>query len=120
MAMLTKKQSRQRRHKRLRRNLSGTGECPRLTVFVSDRHLRVQLIDDDTANTLAFASTDEKEHRSAGMKSNLAGAAEIGRIIAERATAKGIGEVVFDRSGFKYHGIVQAVADAARENGLTF
>ena len=120
MATMTKKQSRQRRHKRLRRNLSGTAECPRMTVFVSDRHLRVQLIDDLTATTLAFASTDEKEHRAADMKSNAAGAAEIGRIIAERAKAKGISQVVFDRSGFKYHGIVKAVADAARENGLTF
>lgn len=120
MATLTKKESRQRRHKRIRNKLEGTIERPRMTVFISDRHVRVQLIDDIESKTIASASTDEKESRAQGMKSNLAGATEIGRLVAERAKAKGIECVVFDRAGFKYHGIVKALADAARENGLKF
>jgi large subunit ribosomal protein L18 len=106
-------------HRRLRRRLAGTPERPRLAVFRSIDHIYAQLIDDRAGNTLVSASSVEK---AAGTKSggNLAGAKVIGKLIADRALAKGIKAVVFDRGGYLYHGRVKAVAEAAREAGLEF
>ena len=113
-----KNQLRQKRHARVRRNLSGTAECPRLNVFRSNKHIYAQLIDDVAGVTLASASTlDENVSENA---TKVEQAAAVGKAIAEAAKAKNISAVVFDRSGYLYHGRVQALADAARENGLEF
>lgn len=108
-----------RRHKRVRRNLRGSAETPRLAVYRSNKHISVQVIDDLAGHTLASASTLEASLRS-GPTANKAAAAEVGKLIAERARAAGITSVVFDRGGYLYHGRVAAVADAAREAGLEF
>ncbi len=109
------------RHERLRRTLSGTAEKPRLCVFRSLKNIYVQVIDDDKGHTLVSASTLEKvlqPELKGGC--NIAAAKVIGKTIAERAKAKGINTVVFDRGGHAYHGKIAAVADAAREGGLVF
>jgi large subunit ribosomal protein L18 len=107
------------RHQRLRKRVHGTAARPRLAVFRSARHLYAQLIDDDSAITLAAANTLQQDVKAeiAG-KSAAEAAAVIGRLIAEKAKAAGISEAVFDRGGFKYHGRVKSLADAAREAGL--
>ncbi|MDO4786319.1 MAG: 50S ribosomal protein L18 [Fretibacterium sp.] len=109
------------RHERLRRTLAGTAEKPRLAVFRSLSHIYVQIIDDDLGHTLASVSTLEKAVRE-GLKGtcNVEAAKAVGKLAAERAKAKGIEAVVFDRGGHRYHGKVKAVADAAREAGLKF
>lgn len=104
-------------HKRIRQRVSGTSERPRLAVFRSLKHISAQVIDDTVGNTLAAASSVEKK---AGNGGNVAGAKEIGKLLAERAREKGIKKVVFDRGGYLYHGRVKALADAAREDGLEF
>jgi large subunit ribosomal protein L18 len=109
--------ARQRRHRRVRKRVSGTPERPRLAVFRSNRHITAQVIDDVAGRTLAAASTVEAELRS-GATGNKSAAATVGRLVAERARAAGVERVVFDRGGFLYHGRVAAVADAAREAGL--
>lgn len=109
------------RHKRLRKTLSGTAEKPRMCVFRSLKNIYVQVIDDEKGHTLVSASTLEKvlqPELKGGC--NIAAAKVVGRVIAERAKAKGINSVVFDRGGHAYHGKVMAVADAAREGGLVF
>ncbi|MBR2209547.1 MAG: 50S ribosomal protein L18 [Synergistaceae bacterium] len=109
------------RHERLRRTLSGTAEKPRLCVFRSLKNIYVQVIDDEKGHTLVSASTLEKvlqPELKGGC--NIAAAKVIGKTIAERAKAKGINAVVFDRGGHAYHGKIAAVADAAREGGLVF
>ena len=109
------------RHERLRRTLSGTAERPRLCVFRSLKNIYVQVIDDEKGHTLVSASTLEKvlqPELKGGC--NIAAAKLIGKTIAERAKAKGINMVVFDRGGHAYHGKIMAVADAAREGGLVF
>jgi large subunit ribosomal protein L18 len=106
-----------RRHARVRKNISGTPERPRLSVFRSARHIRAQVVDDTTGRTLTAASTEEKEFKSSP-GGNIASATAIGKTIAERAKAVGVTKVVFDRGGFRYHGRVAAVADAARKEGL--
>lgn len=112
---------RQRVHRRVRRRMTGTQERPRLAVFRSLHHLYAQVIDDRAGRTLAAASTVEKELRQqAGGRPNVAAAKLVGRIIAERARKAGVAKVVFDRGGYKYHGRVKALADAAREAGLEF
>jgi large subunit ribosomal protein L18 len=109
------------RHKRLRKKISGTPERPRLAVFRSEKHMYAQIIDDIKGVTLVAASTTEKAMKEKLKKTwNVEAAKEVGKLIAERALAKGIKEVVFDRGGFKYHGRVKALADAAREAGLKF
>ncbi len=109
------------RHKRIRKKLSGTTERPRLAVFRSEKHIYAQIIDDTKGVTLVAASTVEKAMREKLKKTwNVEAAKEVGKLIAERALAKGIKEVVFDRGGFKYHGRVKALADSAREAGLKF
>ena len=107
-----------RRHKRVRRKISGTAECPRLCVFRSNNNLYVQVIDDVKAVTLAQASTLDKEVHT--KHSNKEAAKEVGALIAKRALEKNISSVVFDRGGYIYHGVVKELADAAREGGLKF
>lgn len=116
---ISKNEVRKRRHARVRKKISGTSERPRLCVFRSSKQMYAQLIDDVAGVTLVSASTLEKE---AGVKSggNVEGAAVVGRLLAERALEKKIETVVFDRSGYIYHGRVAAVAKAAREAGLKF
>ena len=110
---------RAKRKTRIRAKLAGDAERPRLAIFRSNRHLSAQVIDDQKGVTLLSASTLEEELRSkAG--ANLSGAKELGALVAKRAMAKNISSVVFDRSGFLYHGRVKAMADAAREAGLKF
>lgn len=110
-----------KRKRRIRRRVHGTPERPRLTVFRSARHIYAQIIDDVRGETLAAASSMEKEIRDRGKSQNKkAAAGEIGKLIAQRASEKGIDTVVFDRNGYKYHGRVKAVSDGARENGLHF
>ena len=109
--------ARAKRHLRIRRHISGTAARPRLNVFRSNTGIYAQVIDDVAGVTLASASTLDKEV-SKGTKTEQAVA--VGKLVAERASAKGISEVVFDRGGYLYHGRVKALADAARENGLKF
>jgi len=114
-----KRQQRLRRHARVRKAISGTAERPRLVVFRSARHISAQVIDDTAGRTIASASTVETELRSAS-GGNIAAASSVGRLVAERARAAGVASVVFDRGGYRYHGRVAALADAAREKGLEF
>ncbi|MGM9521937.1 MAG: 50S ribosomal protein L18 [Oscillospiraceae bacterium] len=109
---------RQKRHKRVRAKISGTPECPRLNVFRSEKNIYAQIIDDVAGNTLCAASSVEKDFEGSG--SNKEGARKVGQLIAERAKAKGIEKVVFDRGGYVYHGRVQELAEGAREGGLVF
>jgi len=115
--------ARQKRHYRLRRYLSGTAMRPRLSVFKSNKYIYAQIIDDVAGNTLVSASTlDAAFVKSAGLKSksNLDAAKAVGEAVAKRAIEKGIDTIVFDRSGYIYHGKVKTLADAAREAGLKF
>ncbi|SIS71381.1 50S ribosomal protein L18 [Alicyclobacillus vulcanalis] len=119
--MITKpnrNEARKRRHVRVRSKVFGTPERPRLNVFRSNKHIYAQLIDDTVGHTITSASSLEKGFEGNG--GNIEGARQIGRLIAERALAKGYKKVVFDRGGYLYHGRVQALADAAREAGLDF
>jgi len=110
-----------KKHERLRNRFAGTAERPRLAVFRSNNHMYAQIIDDTVGNTLVSASTLEKDVKAALEKTNdVAAAAYVGKVIAEKAKAKGIDTVVFDRGGFIYQGKVKALADAAREAGLEF
>ena len=113
-----RKAERVRRHKRVRNKISGTAECPRLCVYRSNNNLYVQIIDDVKANTLVSASTLDKEIKT--KHSNKEAAKELGTLIAKRATEKKITNVVFDRGGYIYHGVVKELAEAAREGGLVF
>jgi ribosomal protein L18, bacterial type len=113
--------ARQKRHYRIRNHVKGTAQRPRLAVFRSNQHMYAQIIDDVAQTTLVAASTMESDIASkVEHTSTIAAAALVGEAIAKRAVEKGITEVVFDRGGFIYHGKVQALADAAREAGLTF
>jgi large subunit ribosomal protein L18 len=117
----SKNELRIRRHWRVRKRISGTSERPRLAVFRSLHHIYAQLIDDRAGMTLASASTldaDVKPQVASG--GNLGAATAVGKLIGQRAQAKGIESVVFDRGGFLYHGRIKALADAAREAGLKF
>ena len=114
-----RRSSRVVRHRRVRKKIHGTAARPRLAVFRSNKHIAVQLIDDDEGRTLAAASTTEAAMRSES-GSTVAAATKLGQAIAERAKAAGVSQVVFDRGGFLYHGRVAAVAAAAREAGLEF
>ncbi len=120
MSKLSKKESRIRRHRRLRQKVSGTPEVPRLSVFRSGLHIYVQVIDDVAGRTLLSASTVEKAFREEHLAANVKSAQIIGKTIAERALAAGLKRIVFDRGGFAYHGCIKALADAAREAGLEF
>ena len=120
LRQITKNEKRGHVHERIRKKMQGTAERPRLNVYRSLNHIYVQVIDDLHGKTLVSASTAEgkKEDRRTG--GNVAAAKAIGKMIAERAKAKGVSQVVFDRGGYIYHGRVKALADAAREAGLKF
>jgi large subunit ribosomal protein L18 len=104
-------------HKRIRRKVLGTGGRPRLAIYRSLNHIYAQIIDDERGQTIASASTTEKDLKG-GTGGNIEAAQRVGRAIAERAVEKGVTSVVFDRGGYRYHGRVKALADAAREAGL--
>jgi large subunit ribosomal protein L18 len=109
------------RHWRIRKKISGTRDCPRMSVRFSNQHIMVQFIDDVARVTLAATSTLAKEAKvEKKLAANVAGAKKIGVLAAQAAKSKGITKVVFDRSGARYHGKVKALADAAREGGLKF
>ena len=111
---------RQRRHERIRKTVSGTAVRPRLSVYRSLDHMYAQIIDDSKGITIVAASSLDADFKNAKQKGNIAMAKEIGGLIAKKAADKGIKQVVFDRSGYLYHGRIKALADAAREAGLEF
>jgi large subunit ribosomal protein L18 len=110
--------ARTKRHLRVRNKISGTPQRPRLNVYRSTKHIYAQVIDDVNGVTLVSASSLDKEFNGNG--GNIAGANEVGKLVAKRAIDKGITEVVFDRGGYLYHGRIKELADAAREIGLKF
>jgi large subunit ribosomal protein L18 len=112
--------ARQKRVKRIRKKIVGTSERPRLRVFKSSKHIYAQLIDDSAGATLASMSTVEKGFQSEDEKGKTADAKKVGVLIAEKAKAAGISQVVFDRGGCRYHGRVKALSEGAREGGLDF
>jgi len=121
VSVLTKREARLRRHRRVRRVVRGTDEHPRLSVFKSARHIYVQIINDENGRTLVSASTLSKDLPKPGdrpKKSEMAKA--VGMLVAEKALASGIQAVVFDRGGYPFHGRVKALATAARDRGLKF
>ncbi len=113
---VNRNEARLRRHARVRKNISGTQETPRLNVFKSNKAVYVQLINDAEGTTIASASTTELNLNT----NNIEACTKVGELIAKKATDAGVETVVFDRGGYKYHGKIKAVADAARENGLKF
>ena len=118
MPKADKNETRLRVHKRIRRRVGGSAERPRLAVYRSLAHIYAQVIDDRSGRTIVSASSNDKGASTNG--GNVAGAKEIGKLIAERAKEKGVTRVVFDRGGYLYHGRIKALADAAREAGLEF
>ena len=119
MTTKQKQALRLRRHRRVRKHVTGTSERPRLAVFRSNKHISAQVIDDVSGRTLAAASSVEKDLKST-VGGNRDAAKKVGQLLGERAKAAGVSKVVFDRGGFLYHGRVAALADAAREAGLEF
>ena len=121
MGRKSREEQRKRRHDRLRAKLSGTAERPRLNVYRSLENIYAQVIDDSTGRTVASASTVDREVAKMVSDKNKTQAAQVvGKVVAERAKAVGISQVVFDRGGYRYHGRVKALADASREAGLEF
>ena len=122
MTSLSRKKQTQKRHKRLRRYLTGTQDRPRLSVFRSNNHIYAQVIDDYAQQTICSASTVDKELKkdSDNSSSSCASSSAVGSLLAKRAVKKGIKQVVFDRGGNIYHGRVKALAEAARMGGLKF
>ena len=118
ISKIDRKKERERRHARVRRKISGTAERPRLCVYRSNTNLYVQIIDYVAANTLVSASTLDKEVKT--KYANKEAAKEVGALIAKRALEKNIKDVVFDRGGYIYHGVVKELAEAARNGGLNF
>jgi large subunit ribosomal protein L18 len=118
MPVLTVREARARRHHRIRRRIFGTAERPRLVVFRSNRGIQAQLVDDVEAKTLVSAGHTQLKKAFKGNKSEQA--AEVGKLLAEKAKKADIETVVFDRGGYLYHGRVKALADGAREGGLKF
>ncbi len=114
--------ARRRRRMRIRKKISGTADRPRLSVFRSNRHIVAQIVDDESGSTLVAASSFSSEIKDLGkVEGGKTGmAAEVGKLLASKAKAKGIEKVIFDRGGYKYHGRVKALADGAREGGLKF
>ncbi len=121
MARVSRSEARKRRHRRVRKKVHGTPERPRLNVFRSLNHIYAQIIDDESGVTLVAASTIDRALREQCKGLTKTEQAKlVGRLVAERALAKGIKRVVFDRGGYKYHGRVKALAEASREAGLEF
>lgn len=121
MAKKSRNEARLKRHRRVRKTISGSAERPRLNVFRSEQQIYAQVIDDDTMSTLVSASTIDKDLRSevAG-KTKTDQAKLVGAMLAKRALEKGVKKVVFDRGGYRYIGRIKALADAAREGGMEF
>ena len=118
---IDRKQIRLKKHKRVRKNMFGTAERPRLAIFRSRNHIYAQVINDDLGVTLAAASSLDSEFKAAGVAGgNIEGASKVGELVAKRAVEKGVSTVVFDRGGNLYHGRISALAEAAREAGLNF
>ena len=118
---IDKNKIRKRKHVRVRKKISGTADCPRLCVYRSNSHIYAQIIDDEAGVTLVSASSLDKDIKGElSNGSNIQAASAVGKLVAERAAAKEIKDVVCDRAGFLYHGRVQALAEAAREAGLNF
>jgi len=115
---INRKAERTRRHARVRTKVSGTTECPRLAVTKSNKNIIAQVIDDTKGETLVYVSTLDKDIKTKA--ANIEAAKEVGKSVAEKALKKNIKQVVFDRGGFIYHGVVKALAEAAREAGLDF
>ena len=121
VAKISRREHRKKVHRRVRTNVAGSAERPRLAVFRTTRHISAQVIDDINGKTLVSASTADKELRKKlGYGGNAAAAKAVGQALGERAGKAGVKAVVFDRGGFKYHGRVKALADAAREAGMEF
>ena len=118
ISKIDRKATRQRRHLRVRKKISGTAECPRLCVYRSNTNLYAQIIDDVAGNTIVSASTLDKAIKT--KHANKEAAREVGAMIAKKAIEKNINTVVFDRGGYIYHGVVKELAEAAREGGLKF
>lgn len=116
----TKKEQRIRRHRRLRQKIAGTAECPRLSVCCTSKHFYAQFIDDESATTLASVSSLDKKFVEDGLKANIQGTKQLGKMVAEKAAAAKIKKAVFDRGGFKFHGKIKAFADSVREAGIAF
>lgn len=118
---IDRKEIRLKKHKRVRKNMFGTAERPRLSVFRSLNHIYAQVINDEQGVTLASASSLDADFKAAGVNSgNIEGAQKVGELVAKRALENGVSQVVFDRGGNLYHGRIAAVAEAAREAGLNF
>lgn len=115
--LVEKANRRVRRKKHIKKTVQGTLDRPRMSVFKSSKYLYIQVIDDQSGKTLAFANNLEKDHK--GITSTVEGAAKLGEIIGERLKEKKITRVVFDRNGYVYHGKVKAIADGARKSGIT-
>ncbi|MCJ8329195.1 MAG: 50S ribosomal protein L18 [Lentisphaeria bacterium] len=120
MATKSRKEQRQKRHRRLRKKISGTSAIPRMAVCTTEKHIYVQFINDESGHTIASASSLSPEFREQNLKSNSDGAGQLGKLAADKAKSAGIENVVFDRGGFGYKGRVKALAEAAREAGLKF
>ncbi len=120
MANLTNKAKRQRQHVRIRTKVSGTADRLRLSVNFTGQHIYAQIINDEVGKTLISVNTTEKGLRGTNLRPNKGSAEKVGQLLAERAKSKNISKVVFDRGGFRYHGKVKALADAARAGGLSF
>ena len=118
MSKLKKAEARKRRHLRLRKKISGTAERPRMAVFASNKHMYVQLINDDAGHTITSVSTLSEEFKKSRAKANLKGAETLGELAAEKAKGAGVSEAVFDRGGFSFHGRIKAMTDSARKKGL--
>ncbi len=118
ISKINRKAERERRHKRVRTKVSGTASCPRLAVCKTNKNIIAQIIDDEAGNTLVYVSTLDKAIKT--KKANKEAAKEVGTLVAKKALENDIKEVVFDRGGFIYHGVVKELAEAAREAGLEF
>lgn len=115
---MDRRKARDKRHRRVRKKVHGTADRPRLVVFKSNRYIYAQVVDDDTGQTVAAASSLEKPLRSKSLSRETA--TEVGKLVVERAKGAGVQQVVFDRGGYPYHGRVQALAEAVREAGVRF
>jgi large subunit ribosomal protein L18 len=121
MAKMNRTEARQKRHRRVRKNISGTAQVPRLSVFRSLNEIYAQIIDDQAGVTIVASSSIDKQLRDGLIKqTKIEQAKQVGKLVAERAQQKGVKQVVFDRGGFRYFGRVKALAEAAREAGLQF
>ena len=120
MQTLTNKFQRVKRHYRIRNKISGTEQVPRMSVYISGKHIYIQFIDDVTGRTLASSSTLASNFRESNVTANLSGAEKVGRDAADKALKAGVKRVKFDRGGFKFHGRIKRIAEVAREIGLEF